>query len=92
MSHTNEGHWLDRAPRTVLLTAYQTHGQWKLLVQEHDNTVSGALRPNYVGTFALWQAGVEGMPTNMAVMLAIQDALTKMMVDARTQWKKLNRK
>lgn len=72
--------WADRAPLTLLLTAYMNHqGGWNLLVQEHNNTVSGALRPHYVVTQTLWTPGKEGIPTNRDLLLAVQDGITKLL-------------
>lgn len=82
MSHTDNRLWPEREPKTLLITAYQRQGQWMMLVQEHNNTVHGALRPDYVGTFALWQSGTEGLPTNRDVVLAVEDALTRMLSDS----------
>lgn len=79
MPHTPNVPWPDREPETLLLTAYRSRGQWHLLIQEHNNTVAGALRPHYVYTVALWQGGKEGLPTNRDVLLALQDGLTRLL-------------
>lgn len=91
MSHTYEP-WPDRAPMTLLLTAYRdNHGEWKLLLQEHNNTVSSALRPHYVVTQQLWTSGKEGIPTNRDLLLAVQDAITKLLNPMTAQGAVLNR-